>query len=72
MTNINGTKFSNDQLINNVCEKSYRNSERNHNKLKNCGLKSGKKYPLGNNIYISFWARHGGISKKFYWGDRLI
>lgn len=65
-------KYTKEELINNVCEKSFRNSQKNHEKLKNCGLEQGKKYDLGNNIWISFSAYHGGIDKSFWWGERKI
>lgn len=65
-------KYNKEELINNVCERSYRNSQKNHEKLKNCGLEHAKKYDLGNNIWIAFFAGHGGIKKVFYWGERVI
>lgn len=66
-------KYSKKELVNNVCENNnFRNSQKNHQKLKNCGLEDGKKYDLGNNIWVAFSAKHGGIVKKFYWGERMI
>ena len=68
----NETRYTNKELLNNVCNKSFRASWRNHEKLNNCGLEDGKKYELGNNISIKFYAYHGGIRKRFYWGTREI
>lgn len=60
------------ELINNVCERSYRNSGKNLEKIKNCGLEDNKKYQLFDNYSIKFVAHHGGIKKVFYKGEREV
>ena len=66
-------RYTAEQLINNVCEKNnFRNSGKNHKKLENCGIMEGEKIQLGNNCSVVFFASHGGITKKFYWGTREV
>ena len=66
-------RYTVEQLINNICENNnFRNSEKNHKKLENCGLVDGEKYQLGNNCSVAFFAYHGGIRKVYYWGTREV
>lgn len=65
-------QYKNEFLIFNACNKSYKSSKKNHQKLENMNIEHGKKYLLGDNIWISFLAGRNQIRKTFFRGDRPI
>lgn len=65
-------KYTVEQLINSVCEKSYNNSAKNEQKIRNCGFEPLERIPLFGSYFMTLTAGHGGIRKTFYKGNREV
>lgn len=65
-------RYTIEQLINEVCEKSYRNATKNREKIRNCGFEDGEKIPLFGSYSMTLTGCHGGIRKTFYKKDREV
>lgn len=64
--------YTTEQLINSVCEKSFRSSKKNLEKLNHCGIPHGEPIPLFGSFTVTFFASHGGIRKVFRKGSREV
>lgn len=65
-------KYSVMELVNNVCERSFRSSSLNLKKIENCGFENGEPIKLFGSFTMRLYASHGGIRKVFFKGSREV